>query len=100
MGAYEEAIERQERQAAMEEEYPRLWKEIESLQADVKRLIRERDAITRLLVVESLVPGRGWYVEEDLPPKVKGRYPTFEAAVAAVRKAAGLDAEPSGEERD
>jgi hypothetical protein len=55
----------------------------------------ERDAITRLLVVESLAKGDGWYVQEDLPPKVKGRYPTFDAAMAVVRKAAGLDAAPA-----
>jgi hypothetical protein len=59
-------------------------------------LTRERDAITRLMVVESLARGDGWYVQEDLPPKVKGRYPTFEAAVAVVRKAAGLAAAPAG----
>jgi cell division septum initiation protein DivIVA len=71
--------------------------ECDALRLEVARLTCERDAITRLLVVESLARGDGWYVQEDLPPKVKGRYPTFEAAVAVIRKAAGMDAAPAGE---
>jgi hypothetical protein len=35
-----------------------------------------------------------------LPPKVKGRYPTFDAAMAVVRKAAGLDAAPIPDEEE
>jgi hypothetical protein len=118
MGAWEEAMASQERQTAMEEEYPRLWEEIErlkaenaSLKADVvlyggraRRLAieRERDAMVeawpdisvRQVAGHPMMPD-GWYC---CGGRFVGSHGPFGSKLAAIRHSIGLDAAPAGAE--
>jgi hypothetical protein len=75
MGAYEEAIARQERQTAMEEEYPRLWKEIEQLRERAEAAERDFDRMVSWAADEQKCPERDvldrfkvWLAGTEAPP--------------------------------